>query len=76
VKALIKKRTDFEYRLRRRAADRRDFAKYVEYETALDGLIKKRKTRLGVKKGKASNFSCSRQVLPSTHEDGFLLHTC
>jgi len=62
VRALVKKRTDFEYRLRRRAVDIRDFRQYVEYETALDGLLRKRKARIGVKRGKAAKFSCSRQI--------------
>jgi len=36
---VIKKRTDFEYRLRKRAADKTDFVRYVQYELTLDKLL-------------------------------------
>ena len=63
VRALVKKRTDFEYRLRRRAADRRDFERYIEYEMTLERLLKTRRDRLGIKKGKGTGkFSCVRHI--------------
>jgi hypothetical protein len=63
VRALVKKRTDFEYRLRRRAAERRDFERYIEYERTFEQLLKARRARLGAEKGKAAaKFSCVKHI--------------
>ena len=63
VRALVKKRTDFEYRLRRRAADKRDFERYIEYEMTFERLLKARRERLGTKQGKGTGkFSCVRHI--------------
>jgi len=63
VRALVKKRTDFEYRLRRRAAERRDFERYIEYEQTFEQLLKARRERLGATKGKsAAKFSCVKHI--------------
>jgi len=63
VRALVKKRTDFEYRLRRRAAEKRDFERYIEYEMTFERLLKSRRERLGVKKGKGTGkFSCVKHI--------------
>lgn len=47
IKSIVKKRTNFEYALKRRPAQIIDFLKYIEYEMNLDLLKKKRKNRLG-----------------------------
>jgi hypothetical protein len=39
VRLVVKKRSDFEYRLRRRAADKDDFIRYIQYEMTLDKLL-------------------------------------
>jgi U3 small nucleolar RNA-associated protein 6 len=53
--------TDFEYRLRRRAAERRDFERYIEM--TLERLLKMRRDRLGIKKGKGTGkFSCVQHI--------------
>ena len=63
VRALVKKRTDFEYRLRRRAAEKRDFERYIEYEIMFERLLKARRERLGITKGKdAGKFSCVKHI--------------
>jgi len=63
VRALVKKRTDFEYRLRRRAAERRDFERYIEYEMTFERLLKSRRERLGIVKGKGTGkFSCVKHI--------------
>ena len=45
----MKRRTDFEYRLRKRAAEKNDFMKYIKYEDALDKLLCARKNKLDKK---------------------------
>lgn len=47
IKAIVKKRTNFEYALKRRIAKKIDFLRYIEYEMNLEALRKKRKARLG-----------------------------
>jgi hypothetical protein len=36
---VVKKRSDFEYRLRRRTADKDDFIRYIQYEMTLEKLL-------------------------------------
>ena len=53
---IVKKRTDFEYALKRRAPKKADFLRYIEYELNVEALRKKRRDRLyprhhGGKKG-------------------------
>ncbi|KAI8371436.1 U3 small nucleolar RNA-associated protein 6-domain-containing protein [Radiomyces spectabilis] len=45
IKSIVKKRTNFEYALKRRIAKKIDFLRYIEYEMNLDTLRKKRKDR-------------------------------
>ena len=47
VKAVVKRRTHFEYALKRRIARKADFLRYIEYEINLEALRKRRKDRLG-----------------------------
>ncbi|KAI9488103.1 U3 small nucleolar RNA-associated protein 6-domain-containing protein [Zychaea mexicana] len=46
IKAIIKKRTNFEYAIARRIVKKIDFLRYIEYEMNLDMLRKKRKALL------------------------------
>ncbi|KAJ2453599.1 U3 snoRNP protein [Coemansia sp. RSA 2336] len=65
LKAIVKKRTKFEYALRRRRASRADFLRYVEYETNVDALRRQRKHRLEQKGGKTSlsDFSITQRII-------------
>jgi hypothetical protein len=47
VKAVVKRRTHFEYALRRRIPRKADFLRYAEYELNLEALRQRRKQRLG-----------------------------
>ncbi|KAJ1916740.1 U3 snoRNP protein [Mycoemilia scoparia] len=64
IKAIVKKRTNFEYSVRRRGPTREDFLRYIEYEMNLDALRKKRKSRLGIqsKKTTISDFSITNRI--------------
>ncbi|KAG1662062.1 hypothetical protein FOA52_005309 [Chlamydomonas sp. UWO 241] len=53
LKAIIQKRQDFEYRLKRRAALKTDYYRYIEYELRLEELRRLRKQKLGIQ-GKKS----------------------
>ena len=57
VKAIVQRRQDFEYLLKRRAALKQDFYRYIEYETKLEELRQLRKKKLGIK-GEAPGSSC------------------
>ena len=46
VKQIVKRRSDFEYKLQRRSVRLGDYERYVAYENALQALVKKRKARL------------------------------
>ena len=54
IKQIVKKRTDFEYRLKRRAILKEDYLHAIEYEVQLENLRVSRKNAL-VKKLKAAN---------------------
>ncbi|KAJ2839554.1 U3 snoRNP protein, partial [Coemansia sp. 'formosensis'] len=45
LKSIVKKRTKFEYGLRRRRVSQADFLRYIEYEINVDALRRKRKHR-------------------------------
>nr|XP_035945865.1 U3 small nucleolar RNA-associated protein 6 homolog isoform X1 [Halichoerus grypus] len=47
IKAIIKKASDLEYRIQRRALFKDDFINYVQYEINLLELIQRRRTRIG-----------------------------
>ncbi|XP_073735516.1 U3 small nucleolar RNA-associated protein 6 homolog isoform X3 [Callorhinus ursinus] len=47
IKAIIKKASDLEYRIQRRALFKEDFISYVQYEINLLELIQRRRTRIG-----------------------------
>lgn len=47
VKAIVQKRTFFEYRLKRKPPEKIDFLRYIEYETNLEKLRKKRRKKQG-----------------------------
>lgn len=48
VKEIVNKRQDFEYRLKRRAALKVDFLRYIEYEQKLEQLRKLRRKKLKI----------------------------
>ena len=47
-RAVAARRASHEHKLRRRVARRADYTRYVEYEKALNELLKKRRARLGL----------------------------
>ncbi|XP_045693410.1 U3 small nucleolar RNA-associated protein 6 homolog [Phyllostomus hastatus] len=47
IKAIIKKASDLEYRIQRRALCKEDFINYVQYEINLLELIQRRRVRIG-----------------------------
>lgn len=53
IKGIVKKRQNFEYALRRRAALKIDYARYIEYETNLEKLRQVRRKERNIK-GKPS----------------------
>ncbi|KAJ1554188.1 U3 snoRNP protein [Nowakowskiella sp. JEL0078] len=46
LKAIIKKRTDFEYSIHRRIPLKKDYLNYIQYELNLEKLRKKRRKRV------------------------------
>lgn len=48
IKAIVKKRTHYEYQVQRKGAEKHDFFRYLQYEMNLDLLRKARKKRLGL----------------------------
>eukprot|EP00163_Fabomonas_tropica_P021665 TRINITY_DN3779_c0_g1_i5.p1 TRINITY_DN3779_c0_g1~~TRINITY_DN3779_c0_g1_i5.p1 ORF type:complete len:577 (-),score=140.71 TRINITY_DN3779_c0_g1_i5:266-1996(-) len=63
IRQIVKKRRDYEYRLKRRAAKKEDFLMYAQYEMNLEKLRRIRKKRLGIfrKKG-PSEFAGVRRI--------------
>jgi len=49
LKQIVQKRTDFEYQLKRRAALKRDFLRYIDFECKLEDLRRLRKKAKGIK---------------------------
>ncbi|KAJ2160594.1 U3 snoRNP protein [Coemansia sp. RSA 552] len=65
LQAVVRKRTKFEYSLRRRRVASVDFLRYVEYEINVDALRRQRKRRLGSQgwKTSVSDFSITQRVI-------------
>ena len=57
IKAIVKKRTDFEYRVNARAPEKADYLRYIRYEHTLDALRRKRKARLALGPAPAPELS-------------------
>jgi U3 small nucleolar RNA-associated protein 6 len=62
IKSIVSRRTQFEYRLRRRPPLKDDFLKYIDYEMNLDKLRQMRKDRLDLKKATSSDFASTRRI--------------
>ncbi|KAJ1948234.1 U3 snoRNP protein, partial [Linderina pennispora] len=63
LKGIVKKRTNFEYALKKRGVGRVDFLRYIEYEINVDALRRKRKKRLGVKgRTTISDYSIEQRI--------------
>ena len=54
LRSIVERRRDFEYKVRRRKPDKTSFTRYIEYELALEKLLKKRKKKVGVPMGYVS----------------------
>ncbi|KAJ2055773.1 U3 snoRNP protein [Coemansia sp. S146] len=77
LKSIVKKRTKFEYGLRRRRVSRADFLRYIEYEINVDALRRKRKHRTMARdaggKRTLSDYSIGRRIV-SIFERGVTRH--
>lgn len=66
IKTIIRKRTKFEYTLRRRRVTRSNFLKYIEYEMNVDKLRQQRQKRLlkatGNYEKASSDYSIARRI--------------
>ncbi|KAG9296416.1 hypothetical protein G9A89_015008 [Geosiphon pyriformis] len=63
IKSIIKRRTNFEYALKRMQSQKIDFLRYIEYEMNLEQLRKTRKKRLKVKgKTTISDYAIPRRI--------------
>jgi len=62
VRQIVKRRTDFEYALKRRAALKQDFLRYADYETKLEQLRKMRRASRGISGKKTlADFAITRR---------------
>lgn len=62
IKAIVKKRTDFEYRIKAKIPQLPDFLRYIQYEVNLDRLRIKRKEKLPPMQPAASDVSANRRI--------------
>ena len=62
IRAIVKARTDFEYRINARAPDKVDYLRYIKYEHTLDALRIKRKARLSSKVSSISDHACEKRM--------------
>ncbi|KAJ7340514.1 U3 snoRNP protein [Desmophyllum pertusum] len=62
IRAIIRKRRDFEYRLQKRIVQKTDFLRYMQYEINLNMLKKKRKLRLGIKRSLHGEHAVLRRI--------------
>ena len=64
VRALVKKRRDFEFLLQRRAPRKEDYVRYIEYELKLESLRKARTKRRGIHSSGPSDYSGIKRIQP------------
>ncbi|KAK9727368.1 U3 snoRNP protein [Basidiobolus ranarum] len=63
IRSIVKKRTNFEYSLKRRSPKKIDYLRYIEYELNLENLRKKRKLRLDIGgKPSVSDYAGPRRI--------------
>ncbi|XP_047144309.1 U3 small nucleolar RNA-associated protein 6 homolog isoform X1 [Hydra vulgaris] len=62
IKNIIKRRTDFEYKLQKRIVEKKDILNYLEYEMKLDKLRQIRSKRLKLKFHNPASLSISRRL--------------
>ena len=62
IRAIVKKRSDFEHTLNGRGSKPEDYARYATYEINLDALRRKRCARLGVKMDPSTAHKGQRTV--------------
>ena len=62
IKEIVRRRRDFEYKLKRRDSQKSEYLRYIAYESALDKLRARRKKRLGF--GKKSKTFVKFRRLP------------
>ncbi|KAJ2086798.1 U3 snoRNP protein [Coemansia sp. RSA 1813] len=75
LRSLVKKRTKFEYALKRRRVAISDFLRYIEYEMNVNALRKERKKRLKIKgKTTVSDYSIDQRII-SLFERALIRHS-
>ena len=62
LRVIIKKRTDFEYKLQKRIMEKKDILNYLEYEMKLDLLRKKRSKKLKLKPYNTAALGMNRKI--------------
>eukprot|EP01104_Vermistella_antarctica_P009119 TRINITY_DN2325_c0_g1_i1.p1 TRINITY_DN2325_c0_g1~~TRINITY_DN2325_c0_g1_i1.p1 ORF type:complete len:626 (+),score=166.27 TRINITY_DN2325_c0_g1_i1:322-2199(+) len=62
VRSIVKRRRQYEYTIKRRRPELKDFIRYAKYEMQLDRLRRKRKKRLGVKKAPLSDYAGMKRI--------------
>ncbi|KAJ1822479.1 U3 snoRNP protein [Coemansia sp. RSA 2599] len=75
LKAIVKKRTNFEYSLKRRKAPCASYLRYIEYEMNVDALRTKRKQRMKQmgQKITLSDYSITQRII-SIYERALIRH--
>ncbi|KAJ2868633.1 U3 snoRNP protein [Coemansia erecta] len=75
LRLLVKRRTKFEYALKRRRVAISDFLRYIEYEMNVNALRKERKTRMKIKgKTTVSDYSIDQRII-SIFERALVRHS-
>jgi len=62
LRAIIKRRTHFEYKLQKRITKKKDILDYLEYEMKLDALRQKRSVRLKLKPYNAAAVGITKKI--------------
>lgn len=62
LRLIIKRRTDFEYKLQKRTIEKHDLLNYLEYEVKLDALRKKRSKKLKLKVYNKAAVSMGKKI--------------
>ncbi|GAB5362696.1 hypothetical protein AAMO2058_000820100 [Amorphochlora amoebiformis] len=62
IKQIVKSRTEYEYACQRKSPNKIDYQRYIEYETNLELLRRKRKHRMGIIKLLKSDYESPRRI--------------
>jgi len=62
IRTIVKRRTEFEYKLQKRTTEKKDILNYLEYEMKLDALRRKRSHRLKLKQYNVAALGIGRKI--------------